>query len=189
MLCYVRYYVHYVVLICMYQSVPGPVTGLAATSGIVELTVSWTPPSEPNGVIIMYEVCTNSSGVFSYTNTSATQHTLRDLPPNTVVIFSVRAYTIIGPGEYVTGQASTVAIAWKYRFLVKINYGLLYFTTKIYITLINVSISCKLYIATIFLLFINNNILFFNNGACLHYHNIKFEWWQCYNYHKAQQAG
>ena len=58
----------------------------------------------------MYEVCTNSSGVFIYTNTSATQHTLRDLPPNTVVTFSVRAYTIIGPGEYVTGQASTESV-------------------------------------------------------------------------------
>ena len=80
------------------------------TSGIIQLNVSWTPPSEPNGVIIVYEVCTNSSGVFSYTNTSATQHTLRDLPPNTVVAFSVRAYTIIGPGEYVTGQASTESI-------------------------------------------------------------------------------
>ena len=91
-------------------TVPGPVSGLSATLGIVELTVSWTPPSEPNGVIIVYEVCTNSSGVFSYTNTSATQHTLRDLPPNTVVTFSVRAYTIIGPGEYVTGQASTDSI-------------------------------------------------------------------------------
>ena len=88
-------------------TVPGPVSGLSATSGIVQLTVSWTPPSEPNGVIIVYEVCTNSSGVFSYTNTSTTQHTLRDLPPNTVVSFCVRAYTIIGPGEYVTGQNTT----------------------------------------------------------------------------------
>ena len=88
-------------------TVPGPVSGLSATSGIVQLTVSWTPPSEPNGVIIAYEMCTNISGVFSYTNTSTTQHTLRDLPPNTVVTFSVRAYTIIGPGEYVKVADST----------------------------------------------------------------------------------
>ena len=88
-------------------TVPGPVSGLSATTGVTKLTFSWTPSLEPNGVIIAYEVCTNSSGVFSYTNTSATQHRLRDLPPNTVVTFSVRAYTIIGPGEYVTGQVST----------------------------------------------------------------------------------
>ena len=88
-------------------TVPGPVSGLSATPGVVQLTISWSPPSEPNGVIIAYEVCSNSSGVFSYTNTSDTQLILRDLPPNTVVTFSVRAYTIIGPGENVTGQAST----------------------------------------------------------------------------------
>ena len=45
--------------------------------------------------------------MFSYTNTSAIQLTLKDIPPNTIVEYSVRAYTIIGPGENVTGQAST----------------------------------------------------------------------------------
>ena len=91
-------------------TVPGPVSGLSATPGVVQLTISWSPPSESNGVIIAYEVCSNSSGVFSYTNTSATQLILRDLPPNTVVTFSVRAYTIIGPGENVTRQASTGSV-------------------------------------------------------------------------------
>ena len=77
---------------------------LSATPEVVQLTISWSPPSEPNGVIIAYEVYSNSSG---YTNTSATQLTLRDLSPNTVVTYSVRAYTIIGPGENETDQAST----------------------------------------------------------------------------------
>ena len=89
-------------------TVPGPVSDLSATSGVVQLTISWSPPSEPNGVIIGYEVCSNSS--VSNTNTSATQLTLRDLPPNTIVTYSVRAYTIIGPGENVTGQASTGSV-------------------------------------------------------------------------------
>ena len=80
---------------------------LSATLGVVHLTISWSPPSESNGPIIAYEVCSNSSGVFSYTNTSATQLTLRDIPPNTAVEYSVRAYTIIGPGDSVTGQAFT----------------------------------------------------------------------------------
>ena len=102
------------------HTVPGPVSGLSAISGIVQVTVSWTPPSEPNGVIIVYELRSNSSGVFSYTNTSATQHTLRDLPPNTVVIFGVRAYTIIGPGEYMTEQASTESIC-KLSIIIIIN--------------------------------------------------------------------
>ena len=91
----------------MYCTVPGSVFGLSATPEVVQLQILWSPPSESNGVIIVYEVCSNINGVFSYTNTSATQHKLRDLPPNTVVTFSVRAYTIIGPGKYVTGQATT----------------------------------------------------------------------------------
>ena len=82
-------------------------SGLSAIPGVVQLTISWSPPSEPNGVIIAYEVYSNSSG---YTNTSATLLKLRDLSPNTVVTYSVRAYTIIGPGASVTDQASTGSV-------------------------------------------------------------------------------
>ena len=81
-------------------------SGLSATPG-VELTISWSPPSEPNGHITMYQISYNTGVEY---NTSATQHTLRDLPPNTVVVFSVRAYTNIGPGENVTDQASTTSV-------------------------------------------------------------------------------
>ena len=91
----------------MCYTVPGPVFSLSVISEGILLTILWSHPTEPNGVITVYEVCSNSSGMFSYTNTSATQHTLRDLPPDTIVTFSVRAYTIIGPGEYVTGQTTT----------------------------------------------------------------------------------
>ena len=83
---------------CMY-TVPSPVSCLQATSGIVQFTVSWTPPSESNRVIICYEVRSNNQHI------SHTAHTERPpLPPNTstVVTFRVRAYTIIGQGEYVT---------------------------------------------------------------------------------------
>ena len=96
--------------LCLFRTVPGPVSGLSASPGVVQLTISWSPPSEPNGIITMYQVSYNISGVLNYTNTSATQHTLRDLPPNTVVTFSVRAYTIIGPGEAVSDSTSTTAI-------------------------------------------------------------------------------
>ena len=99
-------------------TVPGPVSSLSATPAMTQLTLSWNPPSEPNGVIIVYEIrfslsyemyclCNSSTATV---NATATQQTLRDLPPNTFFTFSVRAYTIIGPGEYVTGQASTKPI-------------------------------------------------------------------------------
>ena len=78
----------------LWHAVPGPVSDLSATPGVVQLTISWTAPSEPNGVITMYQVTHISTGVLNYTNTSATQLTLRDLPPNTAVEYSVRAYTI-----------------------------------------------------------------------------------------------
>ena len=93
--------------IYLHTAVPGPVSDLSASPEVIQLTISWSPPSEPNGVIIAYEVYSNSSG---YTNTSATQLTLRDLSPNTVVTYSVRAYTNIGPGENETDQASTGSV-------------------------------------------------------------------------------
>ena len=96
---------------------------LSATLGVVQLIISWSPPSEPNGVIIAYEVYSNSSG---YTNTSATQLTLRDLSPNTVVTYSVRAYTIIGPGASVTGQASTRSVRELLDFVYVILIPLIY---------------------------------------------------------------
>ena len=83
-------------------------SGLSATSGVIQLIISWTAPSEPNGVITVYQVTHNSTGELDYT--SATQLTLRDLPPNTAVEYSVRARTIIGPGEAVSGIASTTDI-------------------------------------------------------------------------------
>ena len=96
------------------HTVPGPVSSLSATTAVTQLTVSWNPPSEPNGVIIVYELRYSSSNEMclcnsstATVNTSATQHTLRGLPRNTFFTFSVRAYTIIGPGEYMTGHAST----------------------------------------------------------------------------------
>ena len=99
-------------LVCVpvHVAVPGPVSDLSATPGVVQLTISWTAPSEPNGVIAIYQVVHRRTGVLSYTNTSATQLTLRDLPPNTAVEYSVRAYTIIGPGEAVSNIASTIDI-------------------------------------------------------------------------------
>ena len=78
---------------------------------LTNFMLSWSSPLETNGVVIQYEVCSNISETFVCTNTSATQHTLmRDLPPNTDATFNVRAYTIIGPGKYVTVEDSTDSI-------------------------------------------------------------------------------
>ena len=92
------------------HAAPGPVSRLSTIPGVDWLTILWIPPSKPNGVIVDYEFCSNSSSDEFFSpciNISATHYTLRDLPPNTVFAFNVRAYTIIGPGENVTGHAST----------------------------------------------------------------------------------
>ena len=64
---------------------------------------------ELNGVIIVYEVCSDSE-MFSCTNTSATNHTQKNIPPETSVTIAVRAYTIIGPGENATVENSTESV-------------------------------------------------------------------------------
>ena len=83
---------------------------LTINATLTNFILSWRPPTELNGVVIEYEVCFNLSKPFICTNTSDTNHTLRDFPPDTDVTFSVRAYTIIGPGEYVTAEDSTDSI-------------------------------------------------------------------------------
>ena len=88
-------------------TVPGPILDLSANSEVLQLTILWNIPSEPNGLIIAYLIRYSTIGEFNYTNTSATQHTLKGFRPNTVVAFSVTAYTIIGPGESVTAEANT----------------------------------------------------------------------------------
>ena len=92
-------------------SVPGPVSSLSASTAVTQLTVSWSPPSAPNGVIIVYELLLSGNGTSNPSIYSTTiPLTLTHLPRNTTFTFSVRAYTIIGPGGYVTGQASTKPI-------------------------------------------------------------------------------
>ena len=91
-------------------TVPGPVSSLLVTPGVVQVNFTWSPPSEPNGVIVHYEIVFLISGVENSINVSmSTQHTVRNLPPNTPVTFSVRAHTI-GPGQPVTTNTSTMNI-------------------------------------------------------------------------------
>ena len=105
--------VHACTVTVLSLSVPGPVSDLTATSGVVHIDISWFPTLEPNGVINNYEVCYRiHSGVINCTNTLATQYmyTIEYLHPNTDVTLSVRAYTIIGPGEAVLKSVSTTHV-------------------------------------------------------------------------------
>ena len=75
-------------------------SNLSVVPGVVEVNISWNPPSERNGIIVIYELGFSIGGtILNNTNTSDTQYTLRDLPPSTSIITIVRAYTVIGPGD------------------------------------------------------------------------------------------
>ena len=75
-------------------------SNLSVVPGVAEVDISWNPPSEPNGIIVNYEVGFFFNGEWNNTNTSDTRYTLRDLPPSSPVSISVRAYTVIGSGNF-----------------------------------------------------------------------------------------
>lgn len=56
------------------------------------INISWSPPTDPNGVITVYEIL--------FTNTTNTEYSIGGLIPNTNYTIRVRAYTSIGPGEW-----------------------------------------------------------------------------------------
>ena len=83
-------------------------SGLSADPGVVHVNISWDPPTEPNGVIVNYEVgFTIGTGVLNYINTVDTHYTLSNVSPSTEVTFTVRAYTSIGPGNALFSAVST----------------------------------------------------------------------------------
>ena len=94
---------------CVY-TVPGPVSNLSVVPGVAEVDISWNPPSEPNGIIVNYEVGLFFNGELKNINTSDTQYTLRDVSPGLPVSITVRAYTVIGPGNISVATASTMAV-------------------------------------------------------------------------------
>ena len=82
---------------------PGPVSNLIGTPKFTSIVLTWSPPQEPNGVIISYEVTYSVIGNSAFrVNTSnfSTTFTIPSLTPRTrVSAITVTAYTRIGQGE------------------------------------------------------------------------------------------
>uniref|UniRef100_A0A8C9S0F3 receptor protein-tyrosine kinase n=1 Tax=Scleropages formosus TaxID=113540 RepID=A0A8C9S0F3_SCLFO len=87
------------------QAVPSAVSIMHQVSQTVDsITLSWSQPSQPNGVILDYELQYyekdqseyNSSTVKSQTTTAV----VRGLKPGTIYVFQVRARTVAGFGRY-----------------------------------------------------------------------------------------
>ena len=103
-----------VTLFCTF-SVPYPVGGVSANVSLTNINIYWTPPLRPNGVIIVYEVSygpTDSSDPETRLNTTDLESsftTQSDLEEGTEFIFSVRAYTRVGPGNTTSITVSTLS--------------------------------------------------------------------------------
>ena len=89
----------------MCLSEPGMVSNLISSgSDVDQISITWNQPSMPNGIIIMYGIHyreSDNSDSFVYVNTTNTQHIIDGLLPNTSYTVGVRAYTIVGPGEWI----------------------------------------------------------------------------------------
>ena len=81
---------------------PGPVSNLTSTPKFISIVLTWSPPQEPNGVIISYGVTYTVNGNNAFRNTSdlSTTFTIPSLTPQTrVSAITLTAYTRIGQGE------------------------------------------------------------------------------------------
>ena len=82
---------------------PGPVSNLTGTPNFTFIVLTWSPPQEPNGVIISFEVTYTVNGnntVRVNTSDLSTTFTIPSLTPRTrVSAITVTAYTRIGQGE------------------------------------------------------------------------------------------
>ena len=76
----------------------------AVEAVFTSIVLSWSPPQEPNGGIIAYEVSYRSNNqdpiTRNTTNVNITTFTTPEFLPDTnVSTISVRAYTTVGPGD------------------------------------------------------------------------------------------
>ena len=89
----------------MCLSEPGVVSNLMSSgSDVDQISITWNQPSMPNGIIIVYDIRyreSDNSDSFIFVNTTNTQHIIDGLIPNTSYTVGVRAYTIVGPGEWI----------------------------------------------------------------------------------------
>uniref|UniRef100_A0A1X7TLS5 Uncharacterized protein n=1 Tax=Amphimedon queenslandica TaxID=400682 RepID=A0A1X7TLS5_AMPQE len=95
------------------ESIPGLISDLIQTNAtLTEISISWNPPTIPNGIITVYEIRyreSTSTGPYNITNTTNTYYI--GMIPNTSYTIGVRAYTSIGPGEWAAEIFSTDEIA------------------------------------------------------------------------------
>ena len=86
---------------------------MKSNATLTEISISWNPPTIPNGIITVYEIRYREStgtGPYNITNTTNTEYSIIGLIPNTSYTIGVRAYTSIGPGEWTDREFNTAQI-------------------------------------------------------------------------------
>ena len=87
-----------------YYIVPNVINGLYVSDySPYSLSISWSQPLAPNGIITVYEIRyreSTSTGPYNITNTTNMQYSIVGLIPNTSYTIETRAYTSVGPGEW-----------------------------------------------------------------------------------------
>ena len=97
------------------SSAPGPVV-ITPFPSLFKITITWDPPERPNGIIVAYKVCywpTDSSVPFVSVNTTdldTSFSTANNLELGSEFIFSVTAYTRVGPGDPAFIRVSTLSL-------------------------------------------------------------------------------
>ena len=71
-----------------------------------EISLKWSPPEKPNGIIVAYEVLYRNVNSLFMKNTSTTNIILRDLKPYSLYNVSVRSYTRFGHGDQLSSVLS-----------------------------------------------------------------------------------
>ncbi|KAB0378456.1 hypothetical protein FD755_010034 [Muntiacus reevesi] len=71
-----------------------------------EISLKWSPPQKPNGIIVAYEVLYRNVNTLFMKNTSTTDIILGELKPYTLYNISVRSYTRFGHGDQLSSILS-----------------------------------------------------------------------------------
>jgi hypothetical protein len=81
-------------------TLPGPPTNVAATAGVGEATVTWTPPASNGGAAInSYTVIASPGGQTVTVSGSTTEATVSDLTTNVTYTFTVFATNRVGSSD------------------------------------------------------------------------------------------
>ena len=61
------------------------------------VTLQWTPPDHPNGVITQYSIQLNGTNITDLSS-NVLMYTIGGLPPDAVYVLQLSAHTIVGEG-------------------------------------------------------------------------------------------